>query len=269
MADVVQTFDLYNTTFYWNGYTIPNFTTQLNVAQSYYIAQYSSNPIGSQIDFFGNLAGVSARNPVFTVNSTIDSLPYLWGRYWWEEAMYYSNSVVLSAITGLYPSYYQTLSESIGTLYYLTRFNNLKNQQTVPYSTVISPLLVPGISNSINSFYSTANNLFVTNIAAIGPNGTDVSPNNSNLIMADTDLSRRITSNAGLTSTVNSLYPKLNRFLSYNNTIIGNLITPYNWSYIMVYENDQFTGVSRTIAVDQTNTTISTQTQLPVSALKV
>jgi hypothetical protein len=269
MAEVVQTFDLYNTTFYWNGYSIPGFTTQLNVARSYYISQFSSNPIGSQIDFFGNLAGVSARNPAFTLSATIDSLPYLWGKYWWEEAMYYSNSVVLSAITILYPSYYQTLSESIGTLYYLTRFNNLKNQQTVPYSKVITPLLTPGISDSINSFYSIANNLFVANISAIGPTGTDVSPNNSNLIMADTDLTRRITSNLSLTATINSLYPNVYSFLSYNNTVIGNLITPYNWSYTMVYEDDQFTGTSRTITVDQTNTTISTQTQLPVSALKV
>lgn len=269
MADIVQTFDLYNTTFYWNGYTIPNFTTQLNVAQSYYITQYSSNPIGSQIDFFGNLAGVSARNPAFSLSATIDTLPYLWGRYWWEEAMYYSNSVVLSAISALYPSYYQTLSESIGTLYYLTRFNNLKNQQTVPYSKVIAPLLIPGISDSINSFYSIANSLFVTNLSAIGPDGSDVSPNNSNLIMADTDLARRITSNLSLTATVNNLYPKVYKFLSYNNNIIGNLITPYNWSYTMVYEDDTTTGASRTITVDQTNTTTSIQTQLPVSALKV
>ena len=92
--------------------------------------------------------------------------------------------------------------------------------------------------------------------------GTDTSPNNSNLIMADTDLTRRITSNTSLTATVNNLYPKVYSFLSYNNKAIGNLITPYNWSYSMVYED----GL---VDVDQTNSTISIQTQLPVSALKV
>ena len=262
MADVVKTFDLYNTTFYWNGYNIPNFESQLGVAQAFYIAQFSSNIIGSQIDFFAELAGEVNQNPVFTVGTTIDQLPYLWGMYWWEEAMYYSNPTVLSAVSLLYPEYYQTLSESVGTLYYLTRFNNLNNQQTVPYSTILDSLLPPGISSSITSFYSSANSLFVTNIAAIGPTGTDTSPNNSNLIMADTDLTRRITSNTSLTATVNNLYPKVYSFLSYNNKAIGNLITPYNWSYSMVYED----GL---VDVDQTNSTISIQTQLPVSALKV
>jgi hypothetical protein len=269
MADVVQTFDLYNTTFYWNGYSVPNFASQLSVAQAYYITQFSSNPVGSQIDFFTALASGTNQNPTFTLTTTIDSLPYLWSRYWWEEAMYYSNTVVLSAISLTYPEYYQQLSESVGTLYYLTRFNNFKNQQTVPYSAVIVPLLVPGVSNSINSFYTVANNLFVTNIAAIGPTGTDTSPNNSNLIMADTDLNRRVTSNLSLTATINNFYPKLYKFLPYNNSIIGNLITPYNWSYTMVYEDDQNTGLTRTVVVDQTNTTVSVQAQLPVSALKV
>jgi hypothetical protein len=269
MATVVKSFNLYNTTFYWNGYKVPNFEVELNVAKSYYIAQYSSNIIGSQIDFFAELATGKKQNPVFTVNTTLDKLPYLWSNYWWEEATFYSNPAVSDSIQKTYPEYYQPFSESIGTLYYISRFNNLKNEQTKPYSSIITPLLPPGISDSIDSFYSTANSLFVTNIAAIGPLGTDTNPNNSSLIMADTDLTRRVTSNNALTSTINDSYKKLYKFLPYNTNVTGNLITPYRWSTTLQYEDSLFPRKDRFIIVDQTNRTISTQTQQPLSALKV
>ena len=271
---VVKTFDLYNTTFYWNGYSIPGFDTQLKVAKAYYIAQQSSNVIGSQIDFFNELAGSVDQNPSFSINSvsatiTIDSLPYLWGKYWWDEAMYYTSSTVLSAIANSKPLYYQIFSESVGSLYYISRFNNLKNTETIPFNTIIEPLLPAGISESTKDFYQVANSLFVTNIANIGPGtGTDVAPANSNLIMADTDLNRRIASNDPLLTTVNNLYPALYRFLPFNTNVIGNLITPYSWTVIMPYE-DSDTTTNNTIAVDQTNTTTARTTQLSISALKV
>jgi hypothetical protein len=271
---VVKTFDLYNTTFYWNGYSIPGFDTQLKVAKAYYIAQQSSNVIGSQIDFFNELAGLVDQNPSFSINSvsatiTIDSLPYLWGKYWWDEAMYYTTSTVLSAITNSKPLYYQTFSESVGSLYYISRFNNLKNTETIPFNTLIEPLLPAGISEATKDFYQVANSLFVTNIANIGPGtGTDTAPANSNLIMADTDLNRRIASNTLLLTTVNNLYPALYRFLPFNTNVIGNLITPYSWTVMMPYEDSE-TTTNNTIAVDQTNTTTARTTQLPISALKV
>jgi hypothetical protein len=271
---VVKTFDLYNTTFYWNGYSIPGFDTQLKVAKAYYIAQQSSNIIGSQIDFFNELAGLVDQNPSFNINSvsatiTIDSLPYLWGKYWWDEAMYYTSSVVLSAISISKPLYYQTFSESVGSLYYISRFNNLQNTETVPFNTIIDSLLPAGISESTKDFYQVANSLFVANIANIGPGaGTDTAPANSNLIMADTDLNRRIASNTTLARVVNELYPALYRFLPFNTNVIGNLITPYSWAIMMPYE-DTDTSISNTIIVDQTNSTIARTTQLPISALKV
>jgi hypothetical protein len=263
MSDsVVKTFDLYNTTFYWNGYTMPEYETELNVARAYYTAQYSSNPLGSQIDFFAELANEYNQNPVFTLSgTTIENLSYLWAKYWWEEAMYYSSTVVLSAITTKYPEYYQSFSESVGSLYYLSRFNNLQNTETIPYSTVIDSLLPPGLSDSIQTFYSEANSLFIDNLQAIGDDGV-------NLLMADADLTRRIASNVSLSATVNNLYPILYKFLPYNTSVIGNYFTPYNWYVQMPYE-DFNTILARTISVDQTNTTISTQTQLSVSALKV
>jgi hypothetical protein len=214
------------------------------------------------------------QNPSFSINSvsatiTINSLPYLWGKYWWDEAMYYTSSTVLSAITNSKPLYYQTFSESVGSLYYISRFNNLKNTETIPFNTLIEPLLPAGISEATKDFYQVANSLFVTNIANIGPGtGTDTAPANSNLIMADTDLNRRIASNTLLLTTVNNLYPALYRFLPFNTNVIGNLITPYSWTVMMPYEDSE-TTTNNTIAVDQTNTTTARTTQLPISALKV
>lgn len=263
MSDsVVKTFDLYNTTFYWNGYTMSGYETELNVAKAYYIAQYSSNPVGSRIDFFAELANEYNQNPVFTLSgTTIENLPYLWAKYWWEEAMYYSSTAVLSAITRKYPEYYQSFSESVGSLCYLSRFNNLQNAETIPYNTVLDPLLSLGLSDAIQSFYREANSVFTRNLSAIGDDGV-------NLLMADADLTRRILSNLSLSATVNNLYPILYKFLPYNTSVIGNYFTPYNWYVQMPYEDLNTIG-DRTISVDQTNTTISTQTQLSVSALKV
>ena len=266
-TSVVKTFDLYNTTFYWNGYTVPDFATQLNVAQSYYIAQYSSNPIGSQIDFFAQLAGSDVTNLSFSLSgTTIDSLPLLWGKYWWDEAMYYSNSLVLSAITIQYPSYYQKFSESVGSLYYISYTNNLNNTRTVPYNTIIDNLLPTGISKAIQSFYTVANNIFIANIANIGPTGTDTNPNNGNLIMADTDLNKRIISNSTIQTVINSTYPVLSPFLPFNNIIVGNLMVPYYWSTQIQYEDTTSIG-DTTITVDITNTTIGNQVQLTTITL--
>jgi hypothetical protein len=269
MATNVRTFDLYNTNFYWKGYSVTGFETQVSVAQAYYIAQYSSNPIGSQIDFFTLLAGISSNNPVLSLSgTTINSLPYFWGKYWWDEAIYYSNSLVLSAISQVAPLYYQPFSESVGSLAYISYMNNQSNVNSVPYNTIIDRLLPAGISDTVKSFYKTANTLFVNNISNIGPVGTDVNPNNSNLIMADTDLSRIVNANSALITNINSLYPVLNRFLPFNNTVIGNLIVPYNWSTQIEYEDTTTIG-DTTVTVDLTNTTTGNQVQLTMAAITV
>lgn len=260
---VVRNFDLYNTTFYWNGYTgVPTLSTELEVAKAYYIAQYSSNPIGSLVDFFASLAGQITPNPCFTVPLTINTMPYLWARFWWDEAMFYTLNFVTSAISVTYPNIYQTLSESIGSLYFISRVNNLLNEQTVPYNTLIDRLLLPAVSLNVQSFYQTANSLFVSNISAIGPIGTDISPNNSNLIMADTDLNRMITANLGLTAAINTLYSSLSSFLSFNTIEIGNLIVPISWTTTLLYESQ-----TNTITVDFKNRNINSSNQLELETL--
>lgn len=254
MATAIRTYDLYNTTNYWLGYKIPNFQVEQSVSQANYWTYNSCNIIGSQIDFFNTLAGKTNPSNVFSLSATFQNLPYLWQKYWWDEAMYYSHPLVLSAIKVDSPEYFQPFSESVGTLYYLSRVNNLNNTETIPYSLVVKPLLSPDISEAIDDFYQIANSLFTSNISAIGPTGTDTSPSNGNLIMANTDLSRRITSNSSLTATINELYSALSAFLPYNTSVVGNLLTPYYWS---VSANCEGTVIN--VAVD--NTTTQTRVQ--------
>jgi len=267
MATFVRTYDLYNTTFYWKGYSVSGFDVQMQVTEAYYATHHSSNPIGSQIDFFTQLAGASANNPAFNLDGiNLGNLPYFWSKYWWDEAMYYSNTLVLSAISQTQPTYYQPFSESVGSLVYISRVNNQNNTNTVPYNTIIDNLLPAGISTTIKNFYKAANTLFVNNIANIGPTGTDTSPNNGNLIMADTDLTRIINTNNILIASINSTYPVLNAYLPFNNTVIGNLVVPYNWTTQIEYEDTSTIGDTK-INVDLTNSTIGNQTQLTMAAI--
>ena len=250
MAIEVRTFDLYNTTQYWEGYVVPGYEIEQEVSQSFYATKFSFNPIGSVIDFFQTIPNTQ--------------LEYLWKKYWWDEAMYYSHPVALSAVKASDPDYYQDFSESVGTLYWLSRQNNLNNTATKPYSPVISALIKPEVVADVDAFYLIANALFVSNVEYIGPGtGTDTLPGsagNSNLIMADTDLTRRITSNLSLTAAVNELYPDIYEFLPFNTTVIGNLFTPYYWS-LSAYNETQL------IYVDFTNTNINSIKQLTTADL--
>jgi hypothetical protein len=268
MATYVRTYDLYNTNFYWKGYSVTGFDTQLGVAKAYYTTQYSSNPLGSQIDFFTLLAGASSNNPVLNLSgATIDNLPYFWSKYWWDEAMYYSNPLVLSAISQTSTLYYQPFSDSVGSLVYISYMNNQNNNNSVPYNNIINRLLPAGISTTIKNFYKTANTLFVNNISNIST-GTDTSPNNGNLIMADTDLTRIIYANDNFITQVNSFYPKINKFLPFNNATIGNLIVPTNWTTQIEYEDTTTIGDTK-INVDLTNSTTGNQIQLTMATITV
>ena len=100
MATEVRTFDLYNTTNIWLGYSIDGYETEQLVTVAYYNSQFSSNPIGSQVDFFIDIPSVD--------------LPYFWKKYWWDQAVYYSNPLVLSAIQIINTNYYKSFSESLG-----------------------------------------------------------------------------------------------------------------------------------------------------------
>ena len=256
MADtVVRTFDLYNTTFYWNGYVFPGYEDEQQVARVNYQTQFSSNPIGSQIDFFNEIAGVSQNNPVFSLTVNLDSLSYLWSRYWWDEAMYYSHPIVYDTITPNSPVY-RTFSESVGSLYYV-------NEGTV-YNPIINNLIVSDVAADISSFYTQANMLFEDNIAYIGPGtGTDVSPGsgtNGNLLAANADFNRRLNNKDSIVSNINKLYPQLASYLPFNTNVIGNLLTPFYWSLSASVENSN-------IQVDFTNNNVNSLIELTTHTL--
>lgn len=263
MSTVVNNFDLYNTTNYWLGYSLPGYTVEQNITQIYYSTQFSSNIIGSQIDFFNALAGNTVDNPVFTTTEvSLDELPYLWENYWWDEAIYYAHPAVKAGIFSTSPDYYQLFSETVGSLYFVSKTNNLSNTETIPYNAIITSLLPPGVSDSVTQFYQIVNNLFITNVENIGPgNGTDTVPDNESLIMADTDLERRLSSTTTIQEKINGLYPKIKNLLPINTTVVGNLITPYNWSLSANVE-------STDISVDFINTNLLTNKQLTVTTLK-
>lgn len=262
---VINTFDLYNTTKYWYGYSFPDYTTEQQVASAYYTTQFSSNPLGSQVDFFIDLASGTNSNIAFNVSgTTIDSLPYLWSKYWWDRAIYYSNSVVYTTLTASASAYYQPFSESVGSLYYISRVNNLQNEYTKVYNPIVEPLVPLEISEAIDTFYTTANDLFLNNKVLIGPGtGTDTNPGsgvNGTLIQADTDLTRRITSNQSLTATINETYSKIYRFLPYNTQVLGNQLTPFYWSLSANCETTR-------INVDFTNRDVIQPIQLVIGDL--
>ena len=51
---VVKTFDYYNTRTVLPDYTVPGYEKELDLSRAYYSADFSSNPIGSKVDFFFN-----------------------------------------------------------------------------------------------------------------------------------------------------------------------------------------------------------------------
>lgn len=252
-TSVIRTFDLYNTTFYWLGYSIPEYEIEQEVAQARYYVSFSSNIIGSEIDFYNRLGNIkNDNNSVFTLNTSLTSLSYLWKKYWWDEAMYYSHPITLNTIKQNIPSVYQDFSESVGSLYYISRLNNLNNTESVPYNTIITNLLPRGVSDSVNNFYLKANSMFVTS--------TSNSASNIAFNMANADLTRREDSNAGLVAVIANRYPNLVDFLPYSTESIGNLLTPYYWSVSANCEGN-------VIKLGINNTTIQTLVQPPTNTL--
>ena len=243
METIVKTFDLYNTTFYWVGYT-NSYTTEMSVASAYYASQFSSNVIGAQIDFFNKLAGNESNSSVLVFSATLDTLPLLWSKYWWEEAIFYSNPAVLVEIQDISAEYYQDFSDSIGNLNYI--------ETTKPYNGLITNLLIPDLDTEISSFYEVVLNNAATNSESISLVSAEE---------ATVDTQYVVDAGTGIQTTLNEAYSALSKFLPYNTELIGNLITPYNW-----YTNLGFEGSA--IKVDLGNNIRTATAQLPLSALK-
>jgi len=119
---VVQSIDYYNTLLTIPGYTVPGYQDEQYITKAHYSTDFSSNPIGSKIDFFTHLndpcVSIVAPHPIFTIPKPLSALDPQWFSGWWDQAMYYSHPLVKEQLSANYPNIYQDFSDSVGTLAY-------------------------------------------------------------------------------------------------------------------------------------------------------
>jgi len=214
---VIRTFDLYNTSVLLPNYNIPGYENEFNISRAYYSTDFSSNPIGSKVDFFTQLddpcVGVLSANPVFTVPIGLSALNPLWFDQWWDEAMFYSHPLVLEQLKANNPNTFQDFSESVGTNYFVAN-------SAAP----VNPSLNSKIPRNILEKMSKLNSLLNTDYKAFTPPG--FGPNTSKLT---SQLKQFTNSIPSVKNIVNNKFPSINRKLPINVQQVGNLVTPPNW----------------------------------------
>lgn len=218
---VIRTFDLYNTSVLLPGYNIPGYEKQFDLTRGYYSTDFSSNPIGSKVDFFVQMddpcVGVLTPNPVFTVPVGLSGLDPLWFDQWWDEAMFYSHPKVLEQLQASNPATYQPFSDSVGTFFYVSE-----------PSSPVSPALNSKIPKNILDRMTRLNALVNVEYRAYTPAG--FGPNTSR---ATSQLAQYTKSIAAVKNIVNKKFDSIKRKLPLNVTQTGNLITPANWKFDM------------------------------------
>ena len=216
---VIRTFDLYNTTVLLPGYNIPGYEKQFDLTRSYYSTDFSSNSIGSKVDFFVQMddpcVGVLTPNPVFTVPIGLSGLDPLWFDQWWDEAIYYSHPNVLEQLQKSNPATYQNFSDSVGTLFYLSD----------PESPV-NPVLNSKIPKNILARMTRLNSLVNIEYKAYTPTG--FGPDTKR---AASQLAQYTKSITNVKDIVNEKFSSIKRKLPLNVVQTGNLITPKNWKF--------------------------------------
>lgn len=217
--EVVRTFDLYNTTVLLPGYTITGYSKEFDLTRNYYSTDYSSNPIGSKVDFFTQLddpcSSLYNPNPVFSVGTSLSSLSPLWFDQWWDEAMYYSHPLVLEQLKASNPATFQSFSDSVGTLNYVSNS-----------ATPISPALNSKLPSKVMSNMTRLNRLLNVDLKAFTPPG--FGPNTTKLT---SQLAQYTSAAATVKSKVNQQFSSINRKLPLNVVQKGNLITPSTWKF--------------------------------------
>lgn len=221
---VIRTFDLYNTDVLLPNYTIAGYENEFNITRGYYSTNFSSNPIGSKIDFFVQLdspcTGIVATsattpNPVFNVPTALTALNPLWYDKWWDEAMYYSHPKVIESIQASNPSLYQPFSDSVGSLYF-------PSQPSLPINSALQNKLPKNILTQITKLRKTLNTNFSSYIpTGFGPVKTKYTA----------QYTQFINSTDTIKNAVNSKFAPLKNKLPMNVTQVGNLITPSTWKY--------------------------------------
>ena len=227
--EVIRTFDLYNTSVLLPGYNIPGYEKQFDLTRGYYSTDFSSNPIGSKVDFFVQLddpcVGVLTPNPVFAVPIGLSGLDPLWFDQWWDEATFYSHPKVLEQIQKSNPGTYQPFSDSVGTMYYVNECCDPDN------STPVNPSLNSKIPKSILSNMERLNNIINIDYRAFTPPGfgPDTSKRKSQISQFQKSVNT-------VRNIVNGKFDAIKRKLPLNVVQTGNLITPANWKFNTVIQ---------------------------------
>lgn len=216
---VVRTFDVYNTSVLLPYYTLPGYEKELQLSKEFYSTDFSSNPIGSKVDFFRQLDdpcySLANPNPVFSVSTSLSALSPLWFDQWWDEAMYYSHPLVLQQLQQSNPAVYQSFSDSVGTFYYVP-------DETSP----VTPALNRKIPKNIMSKMSQLNSLLSSNFKSFTPKG--LGPNNTKFLEQLAEYKKAADT---VKSLVNKQFDPIKRKLPLNVVQTGNLVTPPNWKF--------------------------------------
>ena len=227
---VIKTFDYYNTLTLLPGYTVPGYEDEQSIAKAEYSTDFSSNPIGSKIDFYNHLndpcLGIQDPNPVFTIPKSLSALNPQWFNGWWDNAMFYSHPLITDQLKLDNPQIYQDFSDSVGTLVYVP---TAEDPNDPAYGNdAISPAVtgagkIPNnLLNQINSLNSSVLNKFN------GFTPTGLGP------LKGTFLNQVKAFKTGAASLQNAIPGKvgaLKNKLPFSVNLTGNLVTPTNWNH--------------------------------------
>ena len=257
MADVIRKQEYYDTQVLLPGFTVPGYESELDITKAHYSTDFSSNPIGSKVDFFSHLNDPCldefSPNPIFTINKSLSSLDPQWFDGWWDQAMFYSHPLVTEQISANYPNVYRNYSDSVGFLTYAS-------EETDPASPLygndaISPSLKSKIPTNILNNISGLHASIESTLSKFTPPGQG--PKKTTLL---TQIKAFSDASKGLQNIVANKAGVLKNKLPFSTNIKGNLLNNNNWNHKYKIE-----GLDT--AVDKVNNVIKAPSRMLNDAL--
>jgi hypothetical protein len=233
-TQVIKTYDYYNTLTLLPGYVMPGYEDEQNITRAHYSTDFSSNPLGSKVDFFVHLndpcKSITDPNPVFTVPKSLSALDPQWFDGYWDHAMFYSHPLVTAQLTALHPDIYQSFSDSVGTLAYVPPDYNPDNPEVYGRASVNSSLSHKIPVNLFNAMDSLNNDVFKL-YDKFTPNNLGLTKNSFlKQVFALQDSSNTL--QLGLKTRFGSLKVKL----PFDTNITGNMFNPQEWAHKNIIE---------------------------------
>jgi hypothetical protein len=254
---VIRTFDYYNTLTMLPGFTVPGYEDEHNIAKAHYSTDFSSNPIGSKVDFFTHLndpcLSVYTPNPVFTIPKSLSALDPQWFNGWWDQAMYYSHPLVTDQVSAINPNVFQNFSDSVGTLSYAPTTNDPADPTYG--DDAVSPAIASKIPSRVSGLINGLNSSVLNKANANVP---------SSLKPVQTSFLKQVAAFKNISSSlqgsiVNQVGP-LKSKLPFNTNLTGNLLNSNSWTHSYNIE-----GVNT--LVNKTNSVIAAPGKMLSSAI--